>query len=320
MNHPRENPGASSRRARWITAGTCWLVAVAVLAVGCERHEDKPMKQTMPEASNLDTSGHVRKGRPLSQVELDTLRVMKQRLRITRDQYWDNVGGVLGNDFLEVWYPPGNLTVTHGMYAFNLIAGARRTVRGLFGRVPLDTLVVVCSESMPKYTEKTGRQWWNYSLMQDDHIVYQPVFVLAVRGLGEIAIPHEYYRWAIKKLSGGRAPHWLEQGLASVLSFESHILVDQLKEFPNDPVKMSPQDIEKALAADNDKKSSRIAYYDAYRMVDRMITLHGREAVAQMVNALGDGVTLDGAAHRAFGESYDDAMDEATGWKPGDTQ
>lgn len=250
--------------------------------------------------------------RELSPMELDTLRAMKARFSITREEYWDAKGGVLGNEYLELWYPPGSVTVTFGMHAFSFIDFARKKTRDVFGRVPEDRLTVKCTSSMTAYQDETGREWWHYSRIKDDEITYQPISILYQRELTAIAVPHEYYEWSVGKLSANRAPRWLEEGLASVLADEGKLLANQLTEFSDKPAKMDFKAIESALKDEKDRPETRIAFYNAHRMVEKLITDHGRDKIVQAVFLMGEGDGVEQAFEKVYQRPYKDVIASAT--------
>jgi len=285
------------------------LLAVAIVASAIAACGD----------SGTDEHAHEdeHKGRELAPSEIDTLRRWKSELEITRDEYWDDRGGVLANGWAEVWYPPGNLTVSHGMHVFKRVDGARERMRSLFGRVPDVRLTIVCSTSMASYEKETGRQWWQYSRIEDERITFQPVVVLAKRGLADLAPEREYYRWVMRELSDGETPLWLEHGFASVLVGEGEILHENLVEFPDDPVVRPLDAVEKSLKEYNVKKDSRIAEYNAYKAAERLVSQHGEAAVAQMIVALGDGSSIDNASKQFLGEPWDDVVTSAFSWQIG---
>jgi hypothetical protein len=280
------------------------------LAAGCG---GDGRESDMPRVSPPDSRTA---GRNFSRAELDSLRALKERNRVTRDEYWDDRGGVLGNDVVDVWYPPGNLTVSHGMYVLDWAMKCRRQAERLFGRVPQQKLTIVCTQTMEAYTDFTGREWWHYASIEDDRIIYQPVPVLVARGLLDIALPREYFEWAIERIAGDEAPRWLVEGMASRLANEETVLEDNLGEFPDEAVKMELGAIEAALDADDDKKRARIAYYNAYMMVKRLDQEFSRGALAAMITAIGDGSSLESAARSAFELPYDELVTRARGWTP----
>ena len=261
--------------------------------------------------------GEGHKVRELSAAEVDTLRRWKSELEITRDEYWDDRGGVLANGWGEVWYPPGSLTVSHGMHVFKRVDGARKRTRTLFGRVPDVKLTIVCSTTIASYSKDTGREWWHYSDIEDERITLQPVLVLAKRGLIDLAPDREYYRWAMRRLSDEKVPRWLEDGFSSVLTGEGKVLTDNLIEFPDDPVLRPLEVVEKSLQTDKVKKDARIAGFNAFKTVEKLVSQHGEAAVARMIAALGDGTSIDSASKQYLGEPWDDVTTSAMSWQMG---
>jgi hypothetical protein len=294
---------------RLAAASAVTLTAVLGL-IGCggDGGGDRP---DFPRVSPPENQAEIRN---FTVSELDSLRAMKKRNGVSRDEYWDDRGGVLANDVVEVWYPPGKLTVSHGMYVLDYAVKCRREIADLFGETPEGALQIICTQTMDAYTEFTGRDWWNYAKIEENRITYQPITVLAARGLLDIALPREYYEWSIGRIAGDDAPRWLVEGTASRLAGEETILQDNLTEFRGEPVKMSLEDIEAALEADSDRKQARLAYYNAYMMVKRLDHEFGLDAVAQMLVSLGDGQGLDDASRSAFKLPYEELVSTARAW------
>jgi hypothetical protein len=284
-------------------------MGVIVFFVGCgEKQEQQPVNRTRLNRSLYPAST----GRTISRTELDTLRAHKKMHNITRDEYWDGKGGVLANDYFDVWYPAGRATVTHGMYVFDNVMKARKQFASLFGRAPEERLVVRISTDLAEYEKMMGREFWHYSDLQADTLVYQPVWILVKRGLAGIALPHEYYQWAIGRTSRLGAPRWLEEGLASYLTEEGTILLGQLREFPEWNKDMSPKRIEAILDGEEEKGPTRTAYYRSFRMVQRLVDEFGENAVLNLVTLLGQGYSLHDAFRTAFNKGYDEALEIAT--------
>jgi hypothetical protein len=286
------------------------LVAGIAFAIGCGGEKEPDMPAVKPPVNQEGL-------RDFNTAELDTLRALKKRLGVTRDEYWDDRGGVLANDACEVWYPPGKMTVSHGMYVLDYMMKCRRTIDDMFGRLPEGKLTVVCAQTMEAYTEATGRQWWHYARLDDDRITYQPVPILVGRGLVDIAVPRECYEWHLMRLTRERAPLWLIEGFASTLSNEWTILEDNLTEFPGEAVHMTIGEVESALDADDDRKRARIAYYNAMRMVDRLIGERGQDKVVAMIRAIAEGARPEAAAVSVYGTSYDELVADAGRWESG---
>lgn len=291
---------------RVLTLGA--LLLAAPLTIGCDGEK--------PDMPRVTPAGDESKIRNFTAEEIDSLQALKRRNRITRDEYWDDRGGVLANDVVEVWYPPGKLTVSHGMYVLDYAMKCRRDIERQVGHVPEGALTIICTQTMEAYTEFTGRQWWHYSSIEDDRIVYQPVPVLAARGILDIALPRELYEWAIGRVTKGKLPRWMAEGTASFLAAEDAILEANLSEFPDEPVKMSPAEVEAALQTDVAKKTSRFAYYNSVMMVKRLEQEFGQDALMAMLASLADGASLDDAAQSAFQLSYAELVARADDWTP----
>lgn len=288
------------------------VLLAACIVAGCNSGDGGGKSIGMPAVTPPQNQAEVR---DFTMTELDTLRALKARNHVTRDEYWDDRGGVLANDVVEVWYPPGKLTVSHGMYVLDNAMLCRGQLVALFGAAPEQKLTIVCAQTMEAYTEFTGRLWWNYAHITDDRIIFQPIPILAARGLLNVALPRELYEWSFEQIGGDNTPRWLIEGLASWLTDERRILEDNLGEFPDEPARMTLADMEEALDADNDKMRARIGYYNAYKMVKRLGDEFGREAIATMIKAIGDGSDVEAAAQSAFQRSYQDVVAFASDWE-----
>jgi hypothetical protein len=288
-------------------------LTVAAVLIGCGEGGQKSQE----EIDRLVREKLDRENKPgvLTDAVLDTMRAMKERFSITRDEYWTETGGVLANDFIELWYPPGPVSVTHGMFAFGQLVAAQGSFNRYFGRDPADHLTVVCAETMPGFSDDTGLPWYVYAKVGRDEVVIQPIDVLYVRTLGEIAVQRTYYEWGINRLSAGRSPQWLKHGLSSLLAGEEQVLENQLGEFKDSPAKMPLDKIETALRKKKDRKAYRIAMYDAWRMARRLVAAHGEEKVAEVVLLLGREKKRDRAFETVFGQSYDEVASYAWDFK-----
>lgn len=281
--------------------------ALAVILLSCGGNGEMT-REERDAAALAKVKGPDRKGKLFEDV-LDSLRARKERFRITRDQYWSGQGGVLANDHFELWYPPGGSTVDHGMYAFGLLVGAKKKFHRTFGRDPGDHVTIICSSTMESFTEQTGHEWWLYSRIEGDEIQYQPIEILFMRNLGDVAVPRSYHEWGIIKLSGGRAPHWFTQGMASLLAEEEWFLEEQLEEFQGQNLKMTRGQIDSAFENLTDKRAYRIAAYNAFRMARRLVAGHGREKVAEVMVLMSGGTGAETAFEKVYGQPYGDLME-----------
>jgi hypothetical protein len=195
------------------------------------------------------------------------------------------------------------------MLVFELFMPAREIVKRLVGEVPDDFLVVHCTSSLESYKELTGREWWYYSEIKGDTIVFGPLEVLFRRGISDHAVPHEYYQWAFGKITRGTAPRWLEEGLASYLSNEGPLLLNQAREFQRDPhISMTPEQIEEVLQEEENREKSRIAYFRSHRMVQKLMETYGEDKVGEAIRLMGQGHTRDEAFMTAFDKDYDGTL------------
>jgi hypothetical protein len=287
-------------------------VIAAVTLAGCGKSEEQKAREQMAEEEirHRETAGP-----PLSDMVLDTLRAMSGRYDVTRDEYWPGKGGVVANQFVEVWYPPGKTTVTQGIFTLARLEDARKKTGRYFGRSPEGPLKAVCEMTMESYNQVTGLEWWVYYKLEGDEIHFQPVDILFSRKLLDIAVARGYYEWSIGEMTRGEAPLWLKNGLASLLSDEDWLLENQLHEFPGDPIKMTVEEIEGALRRHDSKKQYRIAVYNAFRMVRKLVAGSGRERMVEAVRLMGEGNDLPQAVEAAWGKPYEEVVETALSFK-----
>lgn len=298
-------------RIRAAAFGVLYLAAAMTGGCGKSREETttkKPVSESVVRTQGeFERPEHIPEATPtdiMSPAILDTLRRLKKLHNVTRDEAWPGKGGVLGNDYFEVWYPEGLVSVTHGMRVLNDMMVARARFQRYFGQAPQDPLMVLLPPYMEVFTEWTGREFWYYSEIQADTMMIQPVYVLIRRGLIDYALPHEYFQWAIGRLTAYGAPRWLEEGTASHLCGEARLLADQLREFPAETHDMSPERVEEVLVREQSRGESRIAYYHAYRMVKFLIDRFGEDKLKELILQLGKGYSMDDACPETYGLSY----------------
>ena len=314
------------------------LLGSLLLVLSCSGEKEQPPVETArtttdatgdgdtagDEAGHSDDDGHVHRRQAdkplyppanpygsLTPEVLDTLRILKKEFEITVDKYWENKGGVLANDFFEVWYPAGRVTVTHGMHVFTRLMPAREKFLDYFGDSPAERLVVTSFLDMDDYVEVTGKDWWFYSVIEGDSMVMQPYWVLVKRNIDKVVMSHEYYQWAVGKVTRYAAPRWLEEGIASWLSEEKPLLERQMLEFIHRTDKPDLAAIDNILTHEEKKEDSRVAYYHSLRMVEKLIDTYGEDKFKEAVRLLAGGETVENAFGSAFGASYDQVMNTA---------
>ena len=308
---------------RAIQLGVVFCVVCFLMSCGGEK-ESEP-EQTAQATQTANPKGRKKpdyfpKSNPIGQLNVrvvDSLKVLKKQHGITLDKYWRNQGGVLSNEFFEVWYPPGRVTVTHAMHAFNLLMPAMERFGEYFGDAPAEKMVIHSLGDNEEFKAKTGRDFWFYAEIEGDTLTMQPIWLFFTRGIDEIAIPHEYYQWALGKITDYGAPRWLEEGVASYLSKEGELLRGQIFEFPHRTEVMKPNKLDEILEHEETKEDSRIAYYQCYMMVKRLVDGQGDEALQAAVRHISLGQTVEEAFESAFGKPYDEVIEFATDYTMG---
>jgi hypothetical protein len=91
-------------------------------------------------------------------------------------------------------------------------------------------------------------------------------------------------------------------------------LEDQQSEFPDDD-KMTLEEINLALEEKNDREAYRVALYNAYRMVRRLIAHYDRDKIADVIRLMGNGDSVAVAFEKTFDRSYQEVISDAMDFK-----
>jgi hypothetical protein len=307
------------RRAKWYVL----LLFGVAFAVGCGKTPEKqtespPPKKTVKlmrtqwDYKPSDHGGQSEDLGPLSPAVIETLLRLKKTHNVTRDESWPGMGGVLGNDYFEIWYAEGRTSVTHAMRMMNDMMLARAGFERFFGMAPEERLVIVMAPYLEEYARWTGREYWFYSVIRSDTMTFSPLHVLVSREIDQYAVPHEYIQWAINRVTNYGSPRWLEEGVASYQTEEGELLRVQLKEFPEENYAMTPDRLEEILVWEESREESRIAYYHSYRIVQSLVDKFGEDKLKEVVTLLAQGYTMDEVCEQSFGMSYEETLGSAT--------
>lgn len=243
----------------------------------------------------------------------DSLLASVEKYHFTVDDYHVIKGGVMADDQIELHYPASEIARFIAVKSFGYADSACKKVEREIGRPAQGKLVLIGAADLDEYRLMTRKEWWFYGLVKGDTIIFEPFDILIRRSIAEAAIGNRIAQVAVNRRSGGRSPAWLKEAIASRIANEVEFLKIQMPEMRSegrnpDP---SPEAIESAIAAGTDRGDSRVAYYAAYRMLDKLLTRHSMDNVMSFLDRLKEGKTLDDATREAFGvASYNALIDE----------
>jgi len=270
------------------------MLFVFLLAVGCGKgaHE----KQQDKEAFRIP----------------DSLLAPIAGYHLTVDEYHAVNGGVMANAQIELRYPASRFARVFASKAFGYVKTAYEKTMEEIGRPAAGKLVVIDTADLDEYLLMTRKEWWNYGYIKGDTIIYEPIEIMIKRSIAEPSITNRVAQVAVNRRSRGRSPFWLKEALAARIAGEGDILRIQIPEFEYEGrnVDPSPEAIESAIAAGTDRGDSRIAYYAAYRMLERLLKMHSMDNVLSFLDRLREGRTLDEASQEAFGIGYAALLDK----------
>jgi len=241
----------------------------------------------------------------------DSLLAPIEGYHLTVDDYHVVNGGVMANAQIELRYPSSEIARYLAVKTFGLAKTGYEKVTKEIGRPAAGKIVLIGTADLDEYLLVTHREWWNYGFIKGDTIIFEPFDVMIKRMICEQAIVNRIAQVAINRRSGGAAPFWLKEALASRIAGEEEVLRIQQPEFQYEGRNMnpSPEAIERAISEGTNRGDSRIAYYSAYRMLDNLLQSHPMEKILSFLDRLGEGKTLDEASRDAFGLDYGALID-----------
>src|SRR5260370_28214870 len=89
----------------------------------------------------------------------------------------------------------------------------------------------------------TGQPWWAAAATRGAIIDDQPLALLKKRRILATHVRHEYAHYVIDRLSNGKAPRWLSEGLSAYFAGESAMLATY-----QSPRTLSTDEIEQGLS------------------------------------------------------------------------
>ena len=242
----------------------------------------------------------------------DSLLAPIEGYHLTVDDYHVINGGVMANAQIELRYPASEIARFIAVKTFGLAKAGYEKVTKEIGRPAAGKIVLIGTVDLDEYLLMTRREWWYYGYVKGDTIIFEPFDIMIKREIAEVGITNRIAQAAVNRRSGGNSPFWLKEALATSVAGEVEILKIQMPEFEYAETNMnpSPEVIETAIADGRDRAESRISYYAAYRMLDKLLTMHSMDNVLSFLDRLREGMTLDEASAQAFGIGYGALIDK----------
>jgi hypothetical protein len=231
--------------------------------------------------------------------------------RLTVDDYHVVNGGVMANAEIELHYPASEIARYIAVKIFGIAKAAYEKVSKEIGSPAEQKLVLIGTVDLDEYLLMTRKEWWYYGFVKGDTIIFEPLDIMLKRSVAEPGITNRIAQVAINRRSGGRSPFWLKEAVATRVADEIKLLKMQMPEMQYEGRNMNPppEEVESAIAAGSDRETSRIAYYAAYRMLDKLLTMHSMGDAMSFFDRLREGKTLDEASRDAFGVPYGTLID-----------
>jgi len=132
----------------------------------------------------------------------------------------------------------------------------------------LPTLEIRLNESTGDFTARTGQPWWAAAATKGNRVELQPAGILKRRGVLVTTLRHELAHAVIDKVSGNRAPRWLEEGFAIYLAGEGSM-----------KTKLATDQLEKQLERPSSQQNMRALYAQAYSDVFYLVRNNGEASV-----------------------------------------
>jgi hypothetical protein len=133
---------------------------------------------------------------------------------------------------------------------------------------------VVVHATTADFIAATGQSGWAAGATRGRRIELQPLDLLRRRGVLGATLRHELTHAVIEMLSGGRAPHWIAEGLAIHVAGEAATLPRI-----ENKSRLSREELERRLARPASAAESRKLYAMAYHEVRAIIEAEGEAGV-----------------------------------------
>lgn len=179
----------------------------------------------------------------------------------------------------------------------DLLEQAHEEIGAALQYTPRRPCRLAVSPSTSFFIQATGKPGWMAAVTGEESIVLQPPSLLRKRGLLAETIRHEYVHVVVRDLSAGRAPTWLHEGLALLMSGEGR----RLPPGRAGARPMSLGELEAALQHPHPKAESEALYREAFRRVRDLLDWGGWSRLRELLRSLADGQSSDDALHLVYG-------------------
>jgi len=168
----------------------------------------------------------------------------------------------------------------------SVLANSEAVRQDLLGRLDRASLSVggdakvrlVFHGTTQEFMAATGQPWWAAAATQGTSIELQPLALLKRRGILLTTVRHEYAHYVIDRLSNGKAPRWLAEGLAVYVAGEAAMLASYKSLHP-----LSAGEIERRLDQARTQREMLSLYADCLEAVENLIKNSGEPAVWRRV-------------------------------------
>jgi stage II sporulation protein D len=132
------------------------------------------------------------------------------------------------------------------------------------------------------FRQTTNQPGWMLASTRGQIVFLQPLAVRQSNGGTETLLLHEFLHVLIEQQAGESAPLWLREGLVETLAGQNH---------PNQPLDLSPDEVNAALAHPTSADASRHAHSVAARLTELLRARYGMPAIRQFLrNGVPSGV------------------------------
>jgi hypothetical protein len=174
---------------------------------------------------------------------------------------------------------------------------------------PSGRIEVASAANLDEYRARWGREYWLTHVVDaraTPQIVFEPVDVLFARKIAPFAAHNAVAQLLLQQQTADKLPPWLSYGLSSYLAGEGNMLVSFVNEFrERRAVLLPPDQTDAHLRPLVDREQGRVALYNAFLMTWHLCENWGFDRVRTLLETIAAGASLDAAAQRAYGRSWE---------------